>query len=122
MRVIPIWRNSMSDGCSVPGFLRKVPRLAPLETPDQCKACLAHDRDYYFGGTPSQRAMADERLRRRLIDVGMPAWRAGVYWAFVRVFGGPRLHWLTTWTCEKPVAWANGGAFFRYSDEPAGEA
>ena len=36
----------MSDGCSVPKWLRFV---IPQETPGQCLVCEKHDELYYYG-------------------------------------------------------------------------
>ena len=108
----PPWDERLSDGCSVPRFLR---RWLPSEPPAQCDACRAHDRDYYYGGTRSMRRMADEMLRRRLIAAGMRPAKAALYWGAVRLFGGPALHRFSTWLIGRPQAWGYGGGHFVYT-------
>lgn len=70
---------------------------------------------YYYGGTWSMRWKADADLYNGLRGKGMPAWRAALYWLFVRLFGGPKLHRFTTWAIGRPQAWAYGDGVFRYT-------
>lgn len=99
----------MSDGCSVPAFLRFA---IPQETPGQCSVCEHHDEFYYYGGSRALRQLADRLLREGLIRFGMSAPRAWMYWLGVRVGGAP-------WFRVQRVSWAFGGEHFRYSKEPA---
>lgn len=66
-----------SDGCS----------LFPDRNYGAC--CVAHDRDYYLGGSYKERLRSDNRLYKCVRDT--KGWQnkliAPVMWAGVRVFG-----------------------------------
>ena len=109
MKNLKRWNSSMSDGCSVPKLLRLV---VPRETPEQCRICERHDEAYYYGGSRAHRRAADRVLRQGLTDAGMTSLKAWCYWMAVRMGGAP-------WYRVKGISWAYGGAFFRYSREPA---
>ena len=51
----PPWDDSMSDGCSVPFFLKWVLRRF-------LKYCKKHDRKYHFGGDWRAKLKADDDL------------------------------------------------------------
>ena len=113
------WNDSMSDGCSVQKLKKYLPAfLVPPDTPEQCAACIAHDRDYYYGGSREVRRMADEMLRRRLIAAGKPVWLADFYWVFCRLLGGPKFWKFTTWVFGRPQGWAWGVNIFKYTEAP----
>ncbi len=97
----------MSDGCSVPKWLRLV---IPMETPEQIAVCREHDKAYYFGGTERDRAIADAKLLLGLLEAGMPLERAEEYHDAVRMFGAPHFR-------EEGVSWAWGGCCFAYVPE-----
>lgn len=102
------WNDSMSDGCSVPSFLRFIVKK---ETLDETKVCVLHDKAYYYGGSAEDRERADEALRVGLIKAGMPRALAFVYWLGVRIFGHP------DWRFTKR-SWANGNQCFAYTAKP----
>lgn len=112
MRTLAVWNDAMSDGCSVPSWLRW---LIPLEFAAACAACVRHDEVYYYGGSRAHRALADHNLRIGLIAAGMSGWRARMYWIGVRLGGRPMFR-------VPNVSWAFGGGRFRYDDEPAWNA
>jgi hypothetical protein len=65
-----------SDGCSV----------APDFNFTQC--CLEHDKAYWRGGTCAERRAADQALKRCITENGH-GFMSNVYYASVRLFGGP---------------------------------
>jgi len=101
---LPTWDPALSDGCSVPSWLRW---LVPLETPAQVAICRAHDQAYYYGGSVLNRRRADVRLRVGLLANGFSRWRACLYYIAVRLFGAP------SWWFNRR-RWAFGGKFLRY--------
>ncbi len=109
MRYLERWEPSLSDGCSVPAFLRLV---VPRETPAECRVCERHDAAYYYGGARPHRRAADRDFHIGLIAAGMPRPKAWCYWFLVRIGGAP-------WFRVKGVSWGFGGDFFRYSQAPA---
>ena len=103
---LPPWSDAMSDGCSVPKWLRL---MVPMETPGQIAVCRAHDRAYYYGGTEQDRAIADAGFYVGLLCAGMPVTNADSYFAAVRQFGGPEFR-------IPGVSWAFGGGRFVYDE------
>ena len=101
---LPPWDDSMSDGCSVPRWLRFA---IPLETPEEQAVCRTHDRAYYYGGTARERAIADATFLLGLLASSMEVSAAERYYQAVRLFGGPE------WK-QKGVSWAFGGERFCY--------
>ena len=102
--LLPPWTDDLSDGCSVPFFIRPFIRDSPA-----CReCCLEHDQAYYYGGTRIERAAADEKLRLCL-SRHMPIWAADAAYRFTRVFGSPYLR-------RKGVSWAFGGERFCYDE------
>lgn len=99
----------MSDGCSVPDWLRKI---IPYETAEECLACIAHDRAYYYGGSKKDKLIADLELFVNLVAAGMPVWLATLYYAGVRAGGRPFFKIAN-------VSWAFGGSVFKYTAAPA---
>jgi hypothetical protein len=71
----PPWDPALSDGCSVPYFLRKViPDLRAMC--ERCRPeCLAHDEAYYNGGTIQD----FHRANQAFYDGILP--KIGVKWA-----------------------------------------
>lgn len=108
-KLIAPWSDSMSDGCSVPTFLRKIIKTETLE---QCLACIAHDRAYYYGGSKKDKLLADLELFANLTAAGMPVWLASLYYIGVRIGGRPFFK-------VSNVSWAFGGSVFAYTDVPA---
>lgn len=96
----------MSDGCSVPALLGP---LFPISA-DQRKACVRHDKKYYYGGTKKDRLLADTTLMLEWVDAGMPIDQA--VWGFnaVRAGGGPEGQ-------NPKYSWAFGGERFVYDEE-----
>lgn len=74
----------LTDGCSVPAWLRLV---VHLESDEQRAACEDHDRDYTKGGTAKDRAVSDARLLLRLYQADMQIDLAHEYYLAVR-YGG----------------------------------
>ena len=108
---LPPWSDAMSDGCSVPKWLRLV---VPLETPEQIAVCRRHDASYYYGGSKVDRALADGEFFIGLVKSGMEPDQARRYFDAVRNYGGPA-HRIPG------VSWAFGGERFCYGEkaEPA---
>lgn len=104
-RELPTWRDEWSDGCSGPDWIHRIFQ-PPL------RACLDHDRRYYYGGSELHRKAADESFRLDLIKHGLSAWKARVYCRAVKLGGHPAFH-------IKKVSWSFGGKFFAYADKPA---
>ncbi len=111
-RVVTRWRREMSDGCSVPSYLRL---FAPKETPAECAVCERHDELYYYGGSRARRRSADAEFRSGMIGAGMPRLKAWMYWAAVRTGGVP-------WLKVKGVSWSFAGEHFKYAAKPAAPA
>ena len=65
--------------------------------------CVAHDKDYWIGGSATQRKISDEKLRECVKDVAGEAMAKEMY-AGVRLGGGP--YWLT------PYRWGYGWSYF----------
>lgn len=103
LRTLPAWNPEWSDGCS---------HASDLNNPEIRKCCVAHDEEYYYGGSYSDRDYADARFWRCLIDARMDLPLAWAYHEMVQNFGGPG------WR-EPGVSWAFGGNYFRYSKHPA---
>ena len=104
---LPAWRDPMSDGCSVPKWLRL---LVPLETPEQIRVCRRHDEAYYYGGTASDRLREDLTFALGLLDTNMKSYRVVQYYEAVRAAGGPRFK-------IPGVSWAFGGERFCYGEK-----
>ena len=104
------WNDNMSDGCSVPEFLRVV---LPLESPEAIAACRRHDHAYYLGGSKIDRLRADLYFALALLDTDERE-KAELYFAAVRTGGEPAFR-------QRGVSWAFGGEVFQYSDVPAEE-
>jgi len=98
-RTVPLWTDSMSDGCS---------HVEDIARP----CCVKHDEAYYYGGSKETREYADRNFYLCMIENGISTWRAYVRFLGVRLFGGPG--WKT-----KGESWSFGGNHFQYSDEPA---
>lgn len=95
----------MSDGCSVPPFLKP---FFPCDDPAVIACCKVHDEAYYYGGTREQRLAADVMFCYNLLATGkVNAETAEKMFLGVRVGGGPsgRIH---------GVSWAFGGNRFVY--------
>ena len=116
MADIPEWNDSMSDGCSCDRLPSWLSFLYAPKTQAQRMACLAHDRDYYYGGSRRDRRMADWMFRTRSLAAGTKPWLVKTWWVGVRLFGGPHLHRFTTWVLGRPQAWAWGGGVFKYTN------
>ncbi len=80
----PDW---VSDGCSL------------FPDGDYRDCCVAHDRDYYRGGTKAERKASDKRLRACVRAKGHKYLSRWMYWG-VRIGGVP---WLPT-----PFRWGFG--------------
>lgn len=104
---LPPWHDAMSDGCSVPAWLRFV---VPLETPAQQAICREHDEAYYYGGTEAERLAADLKFAYRLVsETGMDPDTVMTYFNSVRVGGHPKFR-------IRGVSWAFGGERFCYGE------
>ena len=77
-----------TDGCSVPSVFRP---LLPAENDDERMVCDLHDELYHGDDPKVDRAAADRRLYENLVAVGMPKWKATLYWFGVRIGGWA--HW-----------------------------
>lgn len=111
MRTLPPWNDAMSDGCSVPEWLRTV---LPIEKPEEIAVCRVHDHAYYLGGSEKDREVADAQFYMGLLQVGMNQYKASMYHAAVRLFGGPEFE-------LKGRSWSYGGDVFAYTEAPARE-
>lgn len=79
--------GTTTDGASIPRFLWRVCGH-PLETPRVYAATL-HDYLYRHGYAMGvSRAQADECYRALLRHFGVAAWRAGIEYYALRLFGG----------------------------------
>ena len=104
---LPPWSDAMSDGCSVPKWLRLV---VPLETAFQVFVCRAHDAAYYHGGSEQDRAIADVKFFLGLLHAEMDFDTAQRYFVAVRAGGGPEFR-------IPGVSWAFGGERFCYGEK-----
>lgn len=77
--------KSITDFASIP---RPVWSIISPEDPIILMPSVGHDSDYAAG---RDRAKADERLRRAMLDAGAPAWKAWAVWKAVSWFGSS--HW-----------------------------
>lgn len=104
VRTLPPWDASMSDGCS------GAPLLSGIPAARAC--CVVHDEAYYYGGSATDRLVADVRFRACLMAHGIPWWRATGALIAIRLFGGPG-------SKVPRVSWGFGGSVFAYTDRPA---
>ena len=104
MITLPPWDPSLSDGCS----------WAPLLTaqPKARACCLVHDERYYYGGSRTDRYVADVRFRECLRAAGVSWWEAWTAFYLIRWNGGPNNR-------STYVSWAFGGEVFAYTERPA---
>jgi len=72
--------------------------------------CVAHDRDYWLGGTEAQRQASDERLRACVANVGEAGMGSYLY---VNVRWGGSPFWMT------PYRWGYGWDYME-GDKPRG--
>lgn len=72
--------------------------------------CVAHDRDYWLGGTEAQRLASDERLRACVASTGEKGMGSYLY---VNVRWGGSPFWMT------PYRWGYGWDY-REGDKPRG--
>ena len=87
-----------SDGCT---FIGMAFRLFTKEKNLPFKeCCIAHDKDYYYGGDVKLRHASDTKLRECVTEHGYPilAW---IMWAFVHFLSGPKL----LWVIPNPFPW-----------------
>jgi hypothetical protein len=80
-----ILRPFVSDGCSAS------PDGIPLTKENAAwrECCVAHDLEYWLGGTPAQKAAADKGLKACISEKGYPT-IGRIYKAFVKKFGTSR--------------------------------
>lgn len=105
---IPLWNDSMSDGCSIPHHLRGFIEI----THSMRACCVRHDRRYYYGGSREDRLYADTIFLKELIEVGVSAALAEEMFMSVRLFGGPEI--------RAKFSWAFGGKRFCYDESRTG--
>lgn len=69
----------------------------PPEDPDAwCHCCVAHDLNYWKGGTWREKELADIQFRRCIAAAGYPD-RARVMYNAVRIWGGAYLPFVWRW-------------------------
>jgi hypothetical protein len=102
---LPPWNPATSDGCSIPALLKPFFHI----TPEQRKACVRHDRAYYYGGTKEDRLIADATLMIEWLRAGMTEEQAQSGFEAIRLGGGPE--------GRKPYSWAFGGKRFVYDSK-----
>jgi hypothetical protein len=100
--VKPPFDPSMSDGCSIPGWLRSLLPILEAQCNECRPACVDHDRAYYEGGTEQERELADAALRDAVTPIIGEQWALEWYNA-LRLFGGG--HWGTGRTWDGRVLW-----------------
>ncbi len=116
-RTLPKWDPATSDGCSALALgsntlRRRINTWLFRKHPDATVACEAHDEAYYYGGSKEDRREADRVLDEAWKKVGVPIVVRALGAGAIRAFGGPG--------AKTPgVAWAFGGEFFQFSDQPA---
>ncbi|WP_313176606.1 hypothetical protein [Massilia sp.] len=88
-----------SDGCSL------FPDRAPLGQADWCGCCLAHDLDYWRGGSAGERLASDRRFKACVQTASRSPALAGTMYGAVRVGGVP---WLPS-----PFRWGYGWPYGR---------
>jgi len=88
-------RHARLQHCTLtlsPGFQWDGPSGPTIDTMATMRASAVHDALYRMIGegelSPFWRAEADALLRRLMLEDGAPSWRAWIYWAAVRLFGG----------------------------------
>lgn len=72
-----------TDGCSL------FPDRAPDGSSDWCHCCLAHDLDYWKGGTSAERLEADRAFKACVLRASGDKALARLMFAGVRTGGGP---------------------------------
>lgn len=98
----PPFDPAMSDGCSVPAWLRRVLPILDRQC-EACRAfCLRHDEAYYNGGSEEDRARADADLWHDIEPIIGAAWAQEWYNA-LRLYGGS--HWGTGRTWDGRAMW-----------------
>lgn len=93
-----------TDGCSM--WVDGTP-----DNPNRWRhCCVAHDRDYWLGGSEAKRQAADERLRTCVADIGEKGMGSYLY---VNVRWGGSPFWMT------PYRWGYGWDYME-GDKPRG--
>ena len=116
-RTLPKWDPADSDGCSALALgshtlRRRINTWLFQDHPDATLACEAHDEAYYYGGSKEDRREADRALDQAWKKAGVAIIVRALGSGAIRAFGGPG--------AKTPgVAWAFGGEFFQYSEQPA---
>jgi len=102
----PPFDPSMSDGCSLPYWLRSCLGVIDRQYVACRDYCVAHDEAYYNGGTEEEREAADAALRDAIAPVVGDYW-AQEWYVALRMMGGT--HWGTgrTWDGRKMWEGAN---------------
>jgi hypothetical protein len=89
-------KGFITNFASVP----RIPIIYELAGDTSSEAATVHD--FLYTTHPVSRAVADAVLREASAATDVPAWRRGLMWAGVRVFGWS--HWGTAATSDAPAA------------------
>jgi hypothetical protein len=102
----PPFDPAMSDGCSIPSWLRRYMPILDSQC-EECRTfCVEHDEAYYNGGTEFDREVADRTLRDAVEPV--IGWRWAQEWyVALRLYGGG--HWGTGRTWDGRWLWREAG-------------
>lgn len=99
----PVLRSFISDGCSL------APDRFPviLESEDWIDCCVAHDIEYWLGGTQAEKQIADVELKTCISKKGSPQ-VAKIYEQAVQKFGGwensTTFRWGYGWNFKRPYS------------------